>query len=66
MSEEIVRLLPFLIPVIVIQVGLTIASLIHVLMHKTYRKGNRVLWIIISFISIIGPIIYFTIGRGDD
>jgi len=66
MSEDIMRFLPFLIPIIVIQVGLTIASLTHVLRHKTYRRGNRVLWIIVSFISIIGPVIYFTLGKEDE
>lgn len=66
MLEEITPFLPFLIPVIVIQVGLLLASLIHVLRHNTYRKGNRILWVLISFISIIGPILYFTIGRGDE
>jgi len=66
MSEEIISFLPFLIPVIIIQVGLLLASLIHVLRHNTYRRGNRILWVLVSFISIIGPILYFTIGRGDE
>jgi len=58
--------LPFLIPLIVLQAGLTLASLIHVLTHKTYRFGNRILWALLSFLAIIGPIIYFTIGRGEN
>jgi len=66
MPDNMTNLLPFLIPVILIQVGLTVAALIHVLRHRTYRRGSRVLWVIISFISIIGPIIYFTMGRGDE
>ena len=39
--------LPFLIPLIVIQLGLMIVSLVHVLRHKTYRFGNRPLWIVV-------------------
>jgi len=66
MPENMMDFLPFLIPVIVIQVGLTLASLIQVLTHKTYRRGNRILWVLVSFISIIGPVLYFTLGKGDE
>jgi len=58
--------LPFLIPLIILQIGLTLASLIHVLTHKTYRVGNRPLWVLLSFLAIIGPVLYFTIGRGEN
>ncbi|GHV32395.1 hypothetical protein FACS18949_03170 [Clostridia bacterium] len=64
---EIIRqYLPFLIPLIVIELGLTVAALIHIFTHKTYRKGNRVLWVILSFVQIIGPVLYFVIGRSDE
>jgi len=66
MFDEISHLLPFLIPLVIIQVGLTIASLVHVLRHTKYRTGNRLLWVLVSFISIIGPIIYFTLGKGEE
>ena len=66
MFDTIRDFLPFLIPVIILQVGLTIASLAHVLRHNTYRRGNRVIWVLVSFLSIIGPILYFAIGRGDE
>ncbi len=59
--------IPFLIPVAVIQLGLLIAALVHILRHDTYKAGNRVLWIlIVVLINIIGPILYFTIGKGDE
>ncbi|GHU54102.1 hypothetical protein FACS1894132_08200 [Clostridia bacterium] len=64
---EIIRqYLPFLIPLIVIELGLTVAALIHIFTHKTYRKGNRVLWVVLSFVQIIGPVLYFVIGRSDE
>ena len=66
MLENISELIPFLIPLVVIQFGLMIAALVHVLRHKTYRRGSRVLWVIVSFISIIGPVLYFTLGKGDE
>ncbi len=59
--------LPFFIPLIIIQIGLAVAALIHIFKHPNYRFGNRVLWIIIVlFVNILGPVLYFIIGRGDD
>lgn len=65
--DKIMEYLPFLIPIILIEAVLLITALIHVLKHKNYRFGNRVLWVIIVvFFQIIGPIVYFTIGRGEE
>ena len=59
--------LPFLIPLIILQVALAIVALVHVLKHPNYRFGNKVMWVIIVLVfSIVGPVLYFTIGRGDD
>lgn len=65
--NNITQYIPFLIPIAVIELALAAAALIHVLRHKTYRFGNRVFWVIIVIVvEIIGPILYFTVGRGDD
>ncbi|MCL2426841.1 MAG: PLDc N-terminal domain-containing protein [Oscillospiraceae bacterium] len=66
LEQIILDFLPFLIPLVLLQVGLTVASLVSAIRQKNFRRGNRVLWIIVSFISIIGPILYFTLGRGDE
>jgi len=66
MFDTIRDFLPFLVPLIILQVGLTLASLIHVLTHKNYRFGNRIVWALLSFLAIIGPVLYFTIGRGEN
>lgn len=65
--KDIMTYLPFLIPIAVIELTLMITALIHVLRHKNYRFGNRIFWVIIILVvEIIGPILYFTIGKGDD
>ena len=64
--EQLIALLPFIIPLAIIQYGLLIAALVHIFRHKTYRVGNRVIWVLVSLISIIGPVLYFIIGRGDE
>jgi uncharacterized protein YacL len=67
MLDNINQYLPFLIPIAVIEFGLLIAALVHILRHNSYRIGNRVLWIIISVVlGIIGPVLYFVIGKGDE
>ncbi|MDR1537366.1 MAG: PLDc N-terminal domain-containing protein [Clostridiales bacterium] len=64
--EELIKYLPLLIPYAAIELGLLAAALIHIFTHKTYRKGNRALWVILSFVQIIGPVLYFAIGRNDE
>jgi hypothetical protein len=65
---EILReYLPFLIPLIILQIILAITALVHVLKNPKYRFGNKVMWIVVVlFIQIIGPVVYFAFGRGDD
>ena len=59
--------MPFLIPLAFLEIGLMVAALIHIFRHKTYRAGNRVLWVVVCvLLNIIGPVLYFTIGRGDE
>jgi len=67
-SMDLIRgYLPLIIPLALIQLGLMVAALIHIFRHKTYRTGNRLLWILLSvLVNTIGPILYFTIGRGDE
>jgi hypothetical protein len=55
----------FLVPLLLLQVGLTLASLIHVLTHHHFKVGNKLIWLLVSFISIIGPVLYFVVGRED-
>ena len=59
--------LPIIIPLALVQLGLTLAALIHIFRNKTYRSGNRALWVAVCLIiSVIGPVLYFVIGRGDE
>ncbi|MEG0380120.1 MAG: PLD nuclease N-terminal domain-containing protein [Kurthia sp.] len=65
--EDLQQLLPIIIPIFLIQVILAITALVHVLKHPNYKFGNKIMWIIIVlFIQMIGPIIYFLFGRGEE
>lgn len=59
--------LPFLIPLLILQLVLAVTALVHVLRHPNYRFGNKAVWIIVVLcISIIGPVVYFVFGRGEE
>ena len=65
--DNVREYLPIIIPLAVIQLGLMAAALVHVFRHKSYRVGNRALWVVLSVaLSIIGPVLYFCIGRDDE
>lgn len=68
MEVEMLReYLPFLLPVIVLEIVLAVTALVHILRHDKYRLGNRVLWIILVLvIQIIGPVMYFVWGKEED
>lgn len=59
--------LPFLIPLIIFQFALLFYTLYHIFTHKTYKKGSRLLWVVIVVIGMefIGPILYFLLGKED-
>lgn len=65
--NQIVELLPLLIPIMIIQAALVIFAIVHIVKHQKFRFGNMVIWlIIVLFFSVIGPILYFTIGRKEE
>lgn len=65
--EQIFTYLPFLIPLIIIQLALAITALVHVVRHPRYRFGNMPVWIVVVlFIQIIGPVVYFIFGKGEE
>lgn len=65
--KVIIEYLPLFIPYLVVQLGLAITALVHVLRHPHYRFGNKVLWVlVVLLIQIIGPIVYFVFGKGEE
>ena len=62
----IMEALPFLIPLLILQLSLMGFSVYHVLTHKKYRCGNRILWLILCLcLNVIGPVLYFLLGKED-
>lgn len=65
--ETLVEFLPFLIPLVIAELGLVGYTLYHILTHKSYKRGNRTLWLIVSIVGMqfIGPVLYFILGKED-
>ena len=63
--EKIVAVLPYLIPIILLQLGLMIFALVD-LARREKTKGPKWAWaLIIIFVNLLGPILYFVLGRED-
>lgn len=62
---DIKEFLPFFIPLAIAEIVLLVYTLHHILTHKNYKHGSRVLWIVVALagMQFIGPILYFLLGR---
>lgn len=57
--------LPLLLPLLLIQLALMAAALFD-LWRRQQTNGPKWVWVlVILFVNIIGPIIYFVVGRDD-
>ena len=67
MLGKLTEFLPFLIPLVVIQFALLGYTLYHILTHKTYKRGNRAIWLVVTLVlmNYVGPILYFIFGKED-
>jgi len=63
--DQIRELIPFLIPILILQLALMIFALVD-LTRRERTKGPKWLWaVIIVVVNLIGPILYFIVGRED-
>jgi hypothetical protein len=63
--EAIKPFIPYLIPVIIIQLGLMVFALTD-LIRRERTKGPKWMWaIIIVGVNIIGPVVYLLAGKDE-
>ncbi len=64
--ETIRDMLPFLIPLVVIEIALLVIALVDLDRRERVKGGNKLPWVLlIVLVSIIGPIVYFILGRNE-
>ena len=64
--ELLIKLLPVLIPIFLIELGLMIYCIVD-LVKREKTNGPKWVWVlVIVLVNIIGPVIYLIVGRKDD
>ena len=64
--DELVDLLPLLIPILLIQLALVVIALWDLWKREATRGPKWVWLLVILLVNFIGPIIYLVIGREDE
>jgi hypothetical protein len=63
--DTVRSLIPLLIPILILELGLIIFAL-RDLSRRERVNGPKWMWVvIIVLLQLIGPILYFTVGRRD-
>ena len=61
------QMLPLLIPILIIQLGLLTFALVDLFRPTRTTRGPKWVWaLVIVFVNLIGPIVYFVAGRKDE
>ena len=61
--ETLSELLPFLVPVILLQIGFLVVALVD-LVRRERTRGPKWVWVlVIVFVNLIGPVVYLLFGR---
>ena len=61
--DQIIELLPFIIPIAILQLLLLAVALFD-LVRRERTRGPKWVWaLVIVLVNIIGPIVYFLFGR---
>ncbi len=63
--DKIMEYLPFIIPLLIVELVLVGFTLYHIFTHEHYKRGNRLLWVVVTIVgmNLIGPVLYFLIGK---
>jgi hypothetical protein len=65
-AKTITDMLPFLIPLAIIELALIVIALIDLFKREGMSNNTRLIWVfVIILINIIGPLAYFFFGRKD-
>ena len=61
--QKFLQFLPFIIPIVLLQLILMIVALVD-LAHREKTRGPKWVWVLIIIVGeLIGPIVYFIFGR---
>ena len=62
--ESIIQMLPYLAPIIILNLVLLVISLVDITKQEYVAGGNKIIWVLVTVLfQIIGPIAYLVVGR---
>jgi len=66
--NNVMNFLPFIIPLAIAEFALLGYTIYHILTHKHYKRGNQLLWLVVTIVGMqfIGPVLYFLLGKEDE
>ena len=65
--ETVIQMLPYMVPLIVLEVALMAVALVDLAKRKHVTGGNKIIWILVTVgIQFIGPVIYLVAGRKEE
>ena len=65
--DSLIQMLPYLVPLIILQVILLVVALLDLARRKHVTGGNKIIWVLVTVgIQIIGPVIYLIAGRKEE
>jgi hypothetical protein len=65
--ESLTQMLPYLAPIIIIELILLVVALTDLIKRKHVTGGNKIIWVLVTVcFQIIGPIIYLLLGRKEE
>ncbi|MEW6034202.1 MAG: PLD nuclease N-terminal domain-containing protein [Chloroflexota bacterium] len=67
MDLDIGQLIALLVPLALVQLGLMAFALYDLVKRKRVKGGSKWTWgVLIVVVNIIGPVLYFVLGREED
>lgn len=64
--ETFSRFIPYLIPVIILQLVLLVVALLD-LARRERTRGPKIIWLVVIIaVNLLGPIIYLLFGREEE
>ena len=62
--ESLIQMLPYLAPIIILQLTLLVIALVDLSKRKHVTGENKIIWVLVTvFIQFIGPVVYLLAGR---
>ena len=65
--EPVIQMLPYMVPLIILEVVLLVVALVDLGKRKHVTGGNKIIWVLVTVcIHIIGPVVYLIAGRKEE